>query len=235
MLLKIDRLKKSFPNRPLFKDLSAEIAPGNIVALLGANGAGKTTLLRCLATLAQPDQGEIRMDGELLTRGRIDLRCKLMFMEDFPAQLGSSPVEAVAVALRLWKAERPGVEDAAAALFERLGILDKAAGPGGGMSRGERYKAALATLLAVDPELWLMDEPFASGMDPQGIQVFRDEAAKAARRGRIIMYSTQLVELACGFSDIIGVLKDGCLTLYSTEQDLQRDPRRLEALMGAVP
>ena len=86
----------------------------------------------------------------------------------------------------------------------------------------------------MDPELWLLDEPFASGMDPQGIATFRQETESAVRsRGRVVIYSTQLVDLACGFSDRIGVLSRGELQIFDTERDLGRDPRKLDTLLTA--
>lgn len=226
-------VSKDYPGVRVLDDVCAEFAPGTIVALLGSNGAGKTTLLRCLATLTSPDSGEICMDDEVLRRGRVDLRRRMMFLPDFPPVIaGTDVLGMIAIYLRLWEADREGIEDRVADLAGRLELASLCGLPVEVLSRGQRYKTALAALLAVDPELWLLDEPFASGMDPQGIATFRVEAAAAAReRGRIIFYSTQMVDLAAGFSDRIAVLTRGSLAVYDTVADLKRDPRELDALL----
>lgn len=235
MDLWLNCISKRFPGITVFDEIKAEITSGTSVALLGSNGAGKTTLLRCLATLSSPDSGDIRLDGEILKRGRIDLRKRLMFLPDFPDLFNhTDPLAVIAMHLKLWDADRPGVEQQVADLMDRLQIASLCDIPVATFSRGQRYKTALAALAAVDPELWLLDEPFASGMDPQGIATFRHEAEEAVRkRGRTLIYSTQMVDLACGFSDKIAVISRGRLTLYDTEGDLGRDPRKLDAMLIA--
>ncbi len=209
--------------------MSADFPPGRITALLGANGAGKTTLLRCLSGLSSGDSGEVTLDGQRLETGRLDLRWRLMFLPDFPPALpGTDVLEHVAMHLNLWQADRPGVEDQVAAWLDQLHLAPHAGAHCETLSRGQRYKASLLALFAVDPELWLLDEPFASGMDAPGIGLFRREAQAAASRGRTIIYSTQIVELAAGFSDCIAIVGRGGVTLHETERDFGRDPRRIE-------
>ena len=234
MNLWIRTLSKKFPGVPVLSEVSADIEPGTLVALLGANGAGKTTLLRCLAALTAPDSGDILFDGHILRRSRLDLRRKLMFLPDFPDLFQDmEPLEIIALHLKLWQAEtRPGIAERVADLMDKLQIASLCGIPALTFSRGQRYKTALAALVAVDPELWLLDEPFASGMDPQGIATFRQEAGQAVQeRDRIIIYSTQMVELACGFSDKIAVISRGQMMMFDTERDLGRDPRKLDELL----
>lgn len=233
MDLWINSISKSFPGVKVLEDITAEISAGHMVALLGANGAGKTTLLRCLATLSTPDAGDIRMDGDILTRGRLDLRRRLMFLPDFPNLFpNSEPLTAIAMHLKLWQVDRPGIEQRVAELMDQLQIASLCDVPVSTFSRGQLYKTAFAAMAAVNPELWLLDEPFASGMDPQGIATFRQEALHATKeQGRIVIYSTQMVELACGFSDKIAVIGRNRLKLYDTERDLHRDPRKLDEML----
>jgi ABC-type multidrug transport system ATPase subunit len=83
----------------------------------------------------------------------------------------------------------------------QLEILSAVDTPIGQLSRGQIYKVALATLLTIDPELWMFDEPFASGMDPAGVSYFKRQARLATQRGRTIFYSTQILEVAEKFCD----------------------------------
>ena len=84
MRIALERLSKSYGPLRALDEVTLEIEPGRLVALLGANGAGKTTLLRCLASIAVPDGGMILYDGQVFRRGRVDLRRRFGFLPDFP-------------------------------------------------------------------------------------------------------------------------------------------------------
>jgi ABC-type multidrug transport system ATPase subunit len=71
-------------------------------------------------------------------------------------------------------------------------------------------------MLAIDREVWLLDEPFASGMDPNGIDAFKQHARAAAARGRTILYSTQLLDVAGRFSDRVCVIHKGEIRAFDT-------------------
>jgi ABC-type multidrug transport system ATPase subunit len=226
--LRIDirSLTKSFGTTPALDDVSFSVAPGRIVAVLGANGAGKTTLLRCLAGIAAADSGEILYDGEPFRRDRVDLRQRLFLLPDFPFVYSEMTVlRHIGMVLRLYGADRPGVENAVIELLRDFDMLPLADAGLGTLSRGETYKAALSALLAADPEIWMFDEPFASGMDPRGLNAFRRRAAEAALRGRTVIFTTQILELAENFADEVCILHGGRVHACDTLE-------RLRALSG---
>jgi len=99
-------------------------------------------------------------------------------------------------------------------------LLPLANSPFATLSRGQRYKAVLATLLAIDPEVWLLDEPFASGMDPHGINAFKRRAREAAARGRTVIYSTQILDAAERFSDRICIIHRGKVRAFGATSNL---------------
>lgn len=238
MQVSLHALHKQFGNLTVLDGVTTAFQPGGITVLLGENGAGKTTLLRCLTGLSSGNSGAVTLDGEELTAGRLDLRRRLMFLPDVPPAVpGSHVLEHVAMCLNLWHAAVDGVPDKVAAWLDELQLAGFAESPIDCLSRGQSYKAALLALLAVDPELWLLDEPFASGMDAGGLALFRREALAAADRGRTVIYSTQIVEIAAAFSTTVAILKKGVLTLYDTERDFARDPERIGKLVmtGALP
>lgn len=196
--------------------------PGQLVAVLGANGAGKTTLLRCLAGIAAPDGGAIYYDEQEFHRGRLDLRRRLHFLPDFPFFFHDySTLQHLGLVLRIYETDGTGIEDRVIELlrdFDLLPIADKLLPT---LSRGQAYKAGLVTLMAVDPELWLLDEPFASGMDPHGIDAFKTRAREATRRGRTVVYSTQLLDIAERFADRVCVIHQGELRAFATLEELR--------------
>jgi energy-coupling factor transporter ATP-binding protein EcfA2 len=79
------------------------------------------------------------------------------------------------------------------------------------LSRGQTYKGVLAAFLVADRALWLVDEPFSSGMDPRGFECFKQYCQEAPKRGRSILFTTQLVEIADAYADRVLVLEKGKL------------------------
>jgi ABC-type multidrug transport system ATPase subunit len=103
------------------------------------------------------------------------------------------------------------------------------------LSRGQKFKAALVALIVLDPEVWLLDEPFAAGMDPQGHAVFRRYANKAAGRGRTIIYTTQLLELAEQFSDRVLVFDHGKVHAFESIRNVPQGLERMFAELRSSP
>lgn len=222
MHIALRSVTKSFGSRAALDNMTLTIEPGQIVALLGANGAGKTTLLRCLAGIAAPEQGDIFFDGELFRRNRVELRKRLFIQPDFPfVHPEMTVLRHIGMVLRLYDAELPGIEEQVIELLDEYDVLPYIQERLGTLSRGQTYKAALVALLAANPELWMLDEPFASGMDPRGLTAFRRHAAEAVHNGRTVIYTTQILELAESFSDRVCILHQGRIHAFGSVAQLQ--------------
>jgi ABC-type multidrug transport system ATPase subunit len=220
MNILIEKVSKKFGRLWALEEVSLELEAGQVVGVLGANGAGKTTFLNCLAGIVMPSQGRIYYDREVFHRGKLGLRRRLMFLPDFPMAFAQMNVlQHIAMCIRLYDRAEPDADNVARTL-DQLNILALAGMPLGTMSRGQLYKACLAGLLLIDPELWILDEPMASGMDPMGIAYFKQQARLAAARGRTIVYTTQILEIAERFSDRICVLDHGGLRLTGKAGEL---------------
>jgi len=220
----IERLTKQYGAVTALDEVSMEIASGQVVALLGANGAGKTTLLRCLATVSAPTSGTIQLDGEALRRSRVDLRKRLFFLPDFPFfHPWATPVDHIAMVARLYDGASLG-PDRILGLMEDLDLLGCGRAPMMNLSRGQRYKAALAALFSVEPELLILDEPFASGMDPHGIGTLKKWIQRAQAKSTTVLYSTQMLEVAEGFSDRVAILHRGRLRAFDSIANLEASP-----------
>jgi ABC-type multidrug transport system ATPase subunit len=223
MRIQTEGVTKKFLGTPALLDVSLDLAPGQIVALLGANGAGKTTLLRVLAGLATPDAGRVLLDGEPLDRARLDQRKRCHFMPDFPALFpNSSILHNLSVMLHLYDRDQPGTEERVVELLKQFDLLPLIRKPLAQLSRGQSYKASLIGLLVADPEVWLLDEPFASGMDPHGIGLFREHARAAVARGRTIIYTTQVLDVVERFSDRVVVLHQNRLAACAPVAELKQ-------------
>jgi ABC-type multidrug transport system ATPase subunit len=222
MRVALANVTKRYGRTRALDDFSLALEGGQIVAVLGINGAGKTTLLRALAGVVAPERGQIEFDGEPFRLDRLDQRRRLWFLPDFPPLLLEEPVLTnIGLILRLFEADQPGVEERALELLRELDLVGLVNAPVGTLSRGQIYKTALTILVCVDPELWLLDEPFASGMDPVGIGVFRREARDATERGRLILYSTQWLDAVERLADRLCILHSGKLRAFGTLAELQ--------------
>ncbi len=226
MDISLRQLSKRFGSTPALENLSLEIPAGQTVAVIGLNGAGKTTLLRCLAGIVAPSRGEVRYDGIKFHRDRLDLRRRFMFLPDFPALYADmNALQHASLMLRLYGRD-PGAaaEDAVIRALTELDLLPLAEAPVAQLSRGQIYKVALAGLFAVAPELWLLDEPFASGLDPQGLAILKQEARACADRGGTVIYSTQILEVAEKFSDLLIVIDHGRVAATYSRAELAALP-----------
>lgn len=221
MKIRADNLVKQYgPNKAL-DGVSLEIAPGSIVAMLGANGAGKTTLLNALAGVIPLENGRVYFDDQLYTPASGDLRRRFALLPDIPPVAPFwTPLRLMGSMLKLYR--RPANEDAAEKTLADLDLLSVATWKLHRPSRGQSYKAVLASFIVADPEVWFVDEPFSSGMDPRGLNCFKDYARQAASRGHTIVYSTQIIEVAEQFSTRICVLEHGRIAADETVDSPER-------------
>lgn len=210
MHVQLSGVSKKFGATTALAGVSLDLRPGEIVAVIGLNGAGKTTLLSCLAGLLAPTRGTILFEGQPFKRDRLDVRRRLLFVPDQPVMFGDDTlIDHVASLLKIYERPTAGAERRIVELLREFDVLALAEAPLGTLSRGQFYKCGLVGLLAVAPELWLLDEPFASGMDPHGLAALRRHARAAADAGATIVYSTQILEVAQRFCDRLLVLNHG--------------------------
>ena len=222
MKVELDRVTKAFGRRTVLDRISVQLPEGRVISLLGANGSGKTTLLRLLAGVFNPDSGTISFDGRPFQRGDLGQRSKLFFMPDFPPLLGGETVLGhIGLTLRMFGRDAvPGIEATVCGLLEEFNMLPLIDTQTHTLSRGQSYKTALVSLLAVNPDLWLLDEPFASGMDPSGLSALKRHLRAGAARGRTILFSTQIVELLRGAADHVLVVKESGVELHGSPSEL---------------
>lgn len=235
MKIEFQDVTKAYRSVRALDHFSLQIEPGQIVSLLGPNGAGKTTFIRCLAGISAPDKGAVYLDGRRFNRDQMDLRRQIHLLPDFPFHFwDQSVLRNIAIVLRLYDADGPGTENRVLELLREFDLLPLALRPPGALSRGQSYKAALVAMIAADREVWLLDEPFASGMDPHGIDSFKRHARDAAKRGRTIIYSTQLLDVAERFSDQVCVVNRGALHAFDTLENLREHATDKDNVLGEL-
>lgn len=210
MKLELAGVSKFFRGTRALDQVSEVFEPGRIVAVLGLNGAGKSTLLHCLAGILSLSEGQFTFDDEPFDRERVDLRRRFGFLPDFPIFFRwMNGLQHIGMVLRLYGKDTPGTEERVLDLLRGFDLLPHAEAKMITLSRGQIYKMALVALMAANPELWLLDEPMASGMDALGFREFRTRARAAADAGATVLYTTQILSVAEQFSDEVLVLHQG--------------------------
>ncbi len=155
--------------------------------ITGANGSGKSTLLRCLATALTVHQGRILLDGQELWANRDDLRARIGWLaHQLQLYEDLSPTQNLEILGRL-----SGASLDIAALLRRVGLDPDRRDPVRALSAGMRRRAAIARLLARDPDLVLLDEPFTA-LDPSGRALLLEVLHDLRARGASLILATHL-------------------------------------------
>ncbi|MBF6175607.1 ABC transporter ATP-binding protein [Nocardia blacklockiae] len=199
---------------PTLRDISLEVPDGSFLVLVGASGSGKSTLLHCLAGLVAPTAGAVLDDGAPVTAP--DPRRGVAFQRDvlFPWM---SVADNIAFALRAHGVPRRDRPGRIAELLELVG-LPAAVGEQrpNRLSGGMRQRVGLARLLAGEPAIMLMDEPFAA-LDALTRLKMQDLVIDLwTRLGRTVVFVTHDVDEAIRLSDSIGVLREGRIATHLT-------------------
>ncbi|MEV6110366.1 ABC transporter ATP-binding protein [Streptomyces sp. NPDC051940] len=189
--------------------------------LLGPNGAGKTSLIRVLATVAEPDAGEVRLLGEDIasTRSRTSVRRRLGYLpQDFGYYPGFTVREFVSYVA--WLKEMPGAHTPAAVerAVARVDLTDRIDAKVRTLSGGMVRRVGIAQAIVNDPELLLLDEPTA-GLDPEQRVEFRDLLRELGRTAAVIV-STHLVEDVATACREVTLLADGQVAYRGTTEQL---------------
>jgi sulfate transport system ATP-binding protein len=166
MSIHVQNVSKRFGTFEALHDVSLEIQPGELVALLGPSGSGKTTLLRVIAGLEQPDSGRVVVDGEDTTGKRVQERNVGFVFQHYALFRHMTIFENVAFGLRVRpRATRPTEDAIRAKVHSLLGLVQLdwvAERYPHQLSGGQRQRIALARALAIEPKVLLLDEPFGA-------------------------------------------------------------------------
>ena len=203
-----ERVTRSYREVPVVDEVSLAVDAGEIVCLLGPNGAGKTTLIRMAATLARPSSGTLRYRGVELKQATPAARGWIGFASH---QSLLYPELTVAENLRFHR-RLHGARTDLAALLEAHGLSAVADVPARHLSRGTAQRATLARALLHEPELLLLDEPFA-GLDGAARKRLVALVLAARERGAAVLAATHEVDLGLALADRAVILHRGRVIL----------------------
>jgi putative ABC transport system ATP-binding protein len=195
-LLTVDGVHRSFGAVHALKDVSFEVEPGTMVAVVGRSGSGKTTLLNVVGGLDRPDAGEVTVDGVTVTTLDEDglsrlRREKVSYVfQSFGLIPVLSAAENVGVPLRLARTEQKERERRVSLLLELVGLADHARQRPGELSGGQQQRVAIARALAASPRLLIADEPTGQLDAETGLSVMALLRGVVESEGVTVLVST---------------------------------------------
>ena len=208
------------------RDVSFDVRAGEIFVIMGLSGSGKSTLVRCMSRLIEPTAGEILFNGrDLLAaspREMIDIRRHRMGMvfQHFALLPHLSVLGNVGFPLEVQGIARPARETRAREVIELVGLAGRENDYPHQLSGGQQQRVGIARSLAVEPELWFLDEPF-SALDPLIRREMQDEFLRLQNTlHKTIVFITHDFDEAIRLADRIAIMKDGRVEQIGTPEDL---------------
>jgi len=233
-LLRTEKLVKSFKRRTVVREVSIDVRPGEIVGLLGPNGAGKTTTFNMVVGLLRPDAGRIFFHDQDITRLPMYKRARagIAYLPQEPSVFRQLTVRQNLLAILehqpLSRAARHARADE---LIEEMHIGHLADSPAYTLSGGERRRTEIARALVTDPEVFLLDEPFA-GIDPIAIGDLKEMVMALREKNIAVLITDHNVRETLEISDHAYIISEGSVIVSGTPAEIAEDPTARRIYLG---
>ena len=226
-MIEVKGLKKSFGDLEVLKGIDQNIDKGEVLCIVGPSGSGKSTMLRCINRLEEPTDGEIYIDGELITDQNLDrIRTKMgMVFQSFNLFPHMSVLDNLTCGpVNVKKEDKKASEAKAMKLLERVGLADKADQYPRNLSGGQQQRVAIARALAMDPEVMLFDEP-TSALDPEMVGEVLDVMKALAKEGMTMVVVTHEMGFAKEVANKVIFMDGGYIVEQGTTDAVLNHPQ----------
>ena len=230
-MIQVEHINKTFyvPHEVrALVDVTAKIAAGEVVVVIGPSGSGKSTFLRCLNHLETADSGEIFIDGidildpkTNINEIRAEVGMVFQSFNLFPHKTVLENVTLAQVVVR--KRKKSESKEKAMALLAKVGIQDKAGNYPDQLSGGQQQRVAIARALAMEPKVMLFDEP-TSALDPEMIGEVLDVMKTLAREGMTMVCVTHEMGFAREVADQVIFMDEGAIVEVGTPEHFFTNP-----------
>lgn len=209
-----------FGDKHIVKDLSFDVQPGEVFALLGANGSGKTSTIRSLLRIYSPTSGTLNIDGKPYSSD--DSHLVGYLPEERGLYVRSTVIDVMTYFGELKGLRRSEARDSSLAYLKRVGLEDKANLTVKKLSGGQQQKVQLGVAIANNPKLLILDEP-TKGLDPVNRKLLLDIVEELRQQGSAVIYITHLMEEVERLADRILIIKSGQRVAYGTKAEIKKE------------
>lgn len=236
-LLEARNLAKSFGRRSVVSGVDLEVNEREIVGLLGPNGAGKTTCFRMICGLLQPNEGRVFLGGQEVTAWPMYRRCRdgrMGYLAQESSVFRKLSVEQNLLAvMELLGMDRKARRDRCRALLEQFEIAHLRKSKAAKLSGGERRRLEIARCLLSEPQIIMLDEPFA-GIDPITVQNIQSIIRRLRDEGIAILITDHAAREILQVTDRCYVINKGSVLCQGTPQEIKGHPEVRRIYLGDI-
>ncbi|MFN7992652.1 MAG: ABC transporter ATP-binding protein [Bryobacteraceae bacterium] len=220
-MLEVVRLTKRYFHRPVVNAVSFTIRPGEVLGYLGPNGSGKSTTVKMLTGLLEQDTGHAQYRGEDIRQNLLAYKSVLGYVPEepqvYPYLTGR---EYLQLAGRLRGLDETVMNEKIDALLNLFQLFEHRYSPISSYSKGMKQKVLITAALLHNPEILIFDEPL-SGLDVTSALVFKNLVRSLAREGRVILYSSHVLEVVEKICTQVIILRQGNVAAYDSVDRLR--------------
>lgn len=234
MKLRAENIVKRYKSRTVVKGVSFEVQQGEIVGLLGPNGAGKTTSFYMVVGLIKPNEGNVFLEGENITKYPMYKRSQrgIGYLAQEASVFRKLSVESnIMGVLQMTKLNKSEQKEKLESLLSEFGLQHIRKTRGDLLSGGERRRTEIARALAVDPKFILLDEPFA-GVDPIAVEDIQEIVASLKNRNIGILITDHNVQETLAITDRTYLMFEGRILKSGTAEELAADEQVRKVYLG---
>ncbi|WP_381414524.1 ABC transporter ATP-binding protein [Staphylococcus epidermidis] len=221
MTVKVEHLTGGYGKKPVIKDLNFELEKGEIVGLIGLNGAGKSTTIKHMLGLINPMEGKLSISNIRINEDIENYRRKLSYIPESPVIYDELTLEEhIEMTAMAYQLSREEAMRRAKPLLKVFRLENELKVFPSHFSKGMKQKVMIICAFIVDPELYIIDEPFL-GLDPLGIQSMLDLMVEKRNENRTVLMSTHILATAERYCDRFIILDKGEIVAFGNLEELR--------------
>ncbi|MGY3480595.1 MULTISPECIES: ABC transporter ATP-binding protein EcsA [Staphylococcus] len=221
MTVKVEHLTGGYGKRPVIKDINFELRKGEIVGLIGLNGAGKSTTIKHMLGLLTPMEGQLTISNINIKKDVETYRRKLSYIPEAPVIYDELTLqEHINMTAMAYNIDKEEAMKRANPLLKTFRLEDELDIFPSHFSKGMKQKVMIICAFIVEPELYIIDEPFL-GLDPLGIQSMLDLMVEKKEENRTVLMSTHILATAEKYCDRFLIMGKGQIVAFGNIDELR--------------
>lgn len=230
-LLSVENLSFSIDGTKLLENISFSLEKGSLSLVVGKNGSGKSMLLKCLKGLEKPDEGKITIEGKVLKKERERMRAFGLVFQDTSLEIvGSTVRKDIAFGLENLRWDKKRIEETTDKMVSLFNLEKIENLPPSVLSGGEKRRLSIAGVLAMEPEIVLMDEPLAN-LDYPSIKMVLSTLVELKKKGVTIIIVSHEAEKLLYLTDNTIILSEGKIVGMGKSKDMMKTLRDNEVYL----